>query len=188
MEADWEFEIGDGAPVIEARWSGFSDLLLRPNGAFQLPEAVQFVPLAHALIRLNAADSSVWTSKCDLFPSLPPGEFDADELDAPEESATHAIGCYIDLLPRSDQQWDPPFRAQAVCKALCARLHKIELRCCRVDLVIRTALIADDMNDLGITAYLTACGATPGDAAATLGTALVAFADAVAPAAPRHSH
>src|SRR5271155_5837199 len=108
MQADWEFELGSGAPVIEARWSGFVDLRLDPRRAFLLPEAAQLPALAQALLRLNAAASPVWTSKCDFFPSLAPGEFDADELDAPPSSSVHAVACYIDLLPRSDQEWTVP--------------------------------------------------------------------------------
>jgi hypothetical protein len=184
MQADWEFELGSGAPVIEAHWSGFADLRLDPRLAFLLPEAAQFPALAEVLMRLNAAASSVWTSKCDFFPNLKPGEFDADELDAPPASSVHAVACYIDLLPRSDQQWAVPTRIDAWCKALCARLHSIPLRCCRVDLVIRRALIAPDANDLGITAHATACGPTLAEAASALRAALAALADSVAPSSP----
>jgi hypothetical protein len=30
MEADWEFEVGGDAPVIDALWPGFVDLRLSP--------------------------------------------------------------------------------------------------------------------------------------------------------------
>jgi hypothetical protein len=184
MQADWEFELGSGAPVIEAGWSGFADLRLDPRRAFLLPEAAQFPALAQVLLRLNAAASPVWTSKCDFFPSLAHGEFDADELDAPPASAAHAVACYIDLLPRSDEKWRAPEKIEPECRALCARLHTIPLRYCRVDLVIRRALIAPCSNNLGITAYLTACGPTPADAVSALEAALAAFADSVAPSGP----
>ncbi len=41
---------------------------------------------------------------------------------------------------------------------ICARLHSVPLRSCRADLVIRRALIADEVASLGVTAYLTAAG------------------------------
>ncbi len=31
MEADWEFEVGGDAPVIEAHWPGFVDLRQNPE-------------------------------------------------------------------------------------------------------------------------------------------------------------
>ena len=41
MEADWEFEVGGDAPVIEACWEGFIDLRKTPERARQLPEAAR---------------------------------------------------------------------------------------------------------------------------------------------------
>ena len=67
MEADWEIEIGGGAPIIEAHWSGLVDLRVNPERARLLPEAQQLPALCHALVRLNAPASPVWTSKCDVF-------------------------------------------------------------------------------------------------------------------------
>ena len=178
MEANWEFEVGGDAPVIEAHWAGFVDLRSHPESAEDLPETTQFPALATALARLNAADSLVWTSKCDFWPDLEPGEFDPDELDAPSGCATHAMGCYIDLLPRSNQQWALPAIAEKACKRICGLLHSVPLGCCRVDLVIRRAFITPDGMDLGITAYLTSCGESPEAAAKTLEAALAAFTDA----------
>ncbi len=183
MEADWEIEIGGDAPVIEADWPGFIDLRLGPERANQLPEGRRLPGLAEALIRLNATISPVWTSKCDVFELQ---EFDCDELDA-EPGATHAWACYVDLLPRSDQQWTFPAKVVSDCKALCGRLHGIPLRNCRVDLVIRCVLIAPDVKNLGITAYLSACGATAGEASAVLQEAVSGFADAILPVAHTRS-
>jgi hypothetical protein len=50
-----------------------------------------------------------------------------------------------------------------------------------VDLIVRRALIAPGQRDMGITAYVTACGPTPAEAARTLETALAAFAHALCP-------
>ena len=181
MEADWEVEVGAGAPAIEAHWPGFVDLRLHPERAWQLPEAAQLPALPEALAKLNAPASPVWTSKCDFWPVVEPNEFDADELDAPPGCAAHALGSYIDLLPRGDRQWEMPAAAAAASKRLCGLLSAVPLRCCRVDLVIRRAFIAPDLTgpapmDLGITAYLTACGPSAAEAAQTLAAALEAFA------------
>jgi hypothetical protein len=184
MEADWEFEIGGDAPVIEAVWPGFVDLRQSPERAWQLPEAAQLPALAEALTKLNAASSPVWTSKCDLWTVVDSAEFDADELDAPHECAAHAIGCYIDLLPccgrpRNASQWETPAMAAAACKQVCGLLRAVPLRCCRVDLIIRRAILNSNptgLTDLGITAYLTACGPSLAEAAQAIQAALAAFA------------
>jgi hypothetical protein len=176
MEADWEVELGGEAPVIEALWPGFVDLRLYPERAWQLPEAAQLPGFAEALVELNAVASPVWTSKCDLWPAVEPSEFDPDELDAPTGCAAHAVGCYIDLLPKSDRQWKLPATAATGCKRVCSLLRAVPLCCCRADLVVRRAFIAPDQMHLGITAYLTACGPSSAEAAQTLQAALAAFA------------
>jgi hypothetical protein len=186
MEADWEIELGGEAPVIDACWPGFVDLRLDAHPATELDETKQHPALAEALIRLNAMESPVWTSKCDVWQVA---DFDRYDLDAPAEAASHAIACYIDLLPRSNQQWIFPKLAIASCESICACLHGVPLRCCRTDFIIRHALITPDRKDLGITAYLTACGSTRDEATAQLEAVLMVFADAVSrqssPAAAR---
>jgi hypothetical protein len=179
MEADWEFEIGGDAPVIEACWPGFVDLRRTPEQGRHLPEVAQLPALSDALVKLNTVASPVWTSKCDVWPVVDSADFDPDELDAPPESSACAAGCYIDLLPRSDQQWPTPDAAAAACKRICGLLHAVHRRCCRVDLIIRRAFMTPDVKDLGITAYMTACGASRADAARALQDTLGAFADAL---------
>ena len=187
MEADWEFEVGPeteslaaeglAAPVIEAHWPGFVDLRLAPARAWDLPETVHLPAVAEALAKLNSADSPVWTSKCDLWEHLQPDEFDPDELAAPPGCAAHAMGCYIDLLPKNDQQWPFPAMAATDCKRVCSLLRAIPLRCCRADLVIRRAFITPDLMELGITVYVTSCGESLAEAARTFQAALAAFTD-----------
>jgi hypothetical protein len=184
MEADWEIEIGGEAPVIEALWPGFVDLRRSPERAYLLPEAVELQALAEAMVQLNAAASPVWTAKCDLWPIVEMDELDPDELNAPRQAAVFAWGCYIDLLPKSDRQWPLPAMASSECRRICNLLHAIPLRCCRMDLVIRQAWIASGRMEVGITAYLTACGPTAADAKATLAAALAAFANSISPSAP----
>ena len=178
MEADWEVEIGGGASVIEALWPGFVDLRSDPQRVRQLAETADQPALAEALIRLNAPASPVWTSKCDLWPVLEPGAFDPLELDAAPDGAAHAFACYIDLLPRNGLQWAAIERTLASCRRICSVLHAYPLRACRLDLILRRAFLAPEQMGLGITAYLTACGASPAEAARTLDAALAAFTSA----------
>lgn len=179
MEADWEFEVGGDAPVIEAIWSGFVDLRRDPERAADLAEAVMLPGLAAALKSLNAASSPVWTSKCDVYPNLAAAEFDADELDAGEQESACAAACFIDLLPAIESAWLTPELASSTCMRICRELSPVELRRCRLDLVIRRASIVPERMELGVTSYLTACGRTAEEAKAMLAQALESFVRAV---------
>jgi hypothetical protein len=175
MQADWEFEVGGDAPVIDAVWSGLVDLRLHPEAVADLPEVQHFSGFASALRMLNAASSPVWTSKCDFWPALDPDEFSADELDAPPEMATHAAGCYIDILPVSDEISSNASLLERVCKRTCLALAAVVLQGCRVDLIVRRALIREGSLHLGITAYVTACASAEDGARELLGKALGAL-------------
>jgi hypothetical protein len=181
MEADWEFEIGGDAPVIDALWPGFVDLRANPELSQSFPECMSFPALAHALAALNSAGSPVWTSKCDFWPQLQPGEFDSDELDAPSGWGTHGAGCYIDVLSTHEGQWRNREAASSECENAVKSLHAYPLRCGRVDLVIRSALAAPGRLELGITVYITACGPSAGQALAALEASLAAFVNALVP-------
>jgi len=180
MEADWEIEIGGDAPIIEAHWSGLVDLRVNPERARLLPEAQQLPALSHALVRLNAPASPVWTSKCDVFvpDHTDPDELDA--LDAPRTTAIRTLACYIDILPRSEDEWSSIKVVETACRIICDRLHSLTARSCRADLVIRRALLAGEVASLGVTAYITAVGPNDSSAAKTLSAALAGFADAAA--------
>jgi hypothetical protein len=176
MEADWEVEIGAGAPVLDACWSGFIDLRVSPDAAHELPEVQEFLALGQALIRLNAAQSPVWTAKCDVWELT---DFDPDELDAPHNRADHALGCYIDLLACNAQDWLAPDQTIAWCKRLCVFLSCVPLRSCRVDLVVRRAIRTYEQTGCGVTAYLAAAGYDAAQASLKLDEALVAFVDTI---------
>jgi hypothetical protein len=173
MEADWEIEIGGDAPVIDADWLGFVDLRVLPARVNAIAETRQQPGLAQALVRLNADDSPVWTCKTDVFV---PERVDPDELDAPHDEAAHAVACYIDLLMRGTA-WKL-ILAEGACRLWRSRLRKISLQCCRVDLVIRRAHM-EGGDDLGVTAYLTACGQTIVAAKSKLEQCLKAFGEVI---------
>jgi hypothetical protein len=175
MECDWEFEIAPGAPVIDGAWPEYVDLRAHPESAFRLPEADALPALADALAHLNSANSPVRTSKCDVWI---PEAIDPDELDAMPGQGTEALACYIDLLPASDA-WPTMDAIAQWCRGLCAALRTTSLRQCRADLIVRRAFLTPDRTGLGITAYLTACGAITPDAQASLSAAVKLFADAV---------
>ena len=176
MQADWEMEIGPGAPIIDAHWEGFADLTSHPERAASLPEAAELPSLADALLQLNAAASPVWTSKCDVWRVEEP--LDTDELDAAPEAAI-AMACYIDLLARDWKRWSSPEQTAQDCAALCTVLHSIHQRACRADFIIRSAIFSGSRDELGVTAYLAACGTTQQEAQATLSRALEALVTAV---------
>jgi hypothetical protein len=182
MEADWELDLGGDAPVIDACWEDFIDLRVTPERVILFPETRQLPGLADALVQLNAASSSVWTSKCDVWI---PDEFDRDELDAYPGEGNSALACYIDLLPRTAHPWSVD-EAIGACKAICTRLRSFPQRGCRADLIVRCAWVTRDTRDLGVTVYLTACGSTPNKAQTALRTALDCFAKCVLPT-PRPS-
>jgi hypothetical protein len=171
MEADWEFEIGGDAPVIEAYWSGFIDLRAHPRRISELSECRELPALADALLALNKTDSGVWTTKTDIFI---PERIDLDEIAACADEGAHAISSYIDLLRREERAWVNLEIAERDCKQICTRLKMIDLSRCRVDFVVRRAIVAE-VDALGATVYLTASGSTDADARSRLGECLDVF-------------
>jgi hypothetical protein len=177
LEADWEFEVGGSAPVIEAWWPGLVDLRRSPASVVDIPEAVELPRLGDALIRLNAASSPVWTSKCGLWTNNGAEQFDADEFDAPPGGTAHTHGCYVDLLSRDEGLWSSAVGIESTCKLWCAGLRGLALRSCRADLIVRRAFTPPERMHLAVTAYLTGSGSTAGEAMEAVEAALVPFAD-----------
>jgi len=175
MESDWEIELGAEAPVIDAAWSGWVDLRANPARIAELPEAADFPALAAALLALNALASPLWTAKCDLWPVDDPGELDPDELGATPEECAAALACYIDCLPLATGLFPTLASGEAWLRAAVAGLRRIESPNCRADLILRRAVTATE-EGFGVTAYLTACGATEAEARSELGRSLATFA------------
>jgi hypothetical protein len=191
MEADWEFEVGGGAPLIEACWSGFVDLRHYPECVGEIQEAVDFPPLAALLLALNGAHSRLWTAKCDLWE---PKADDVAGLASDCRTAAQvgalpcaALACYIDLLPVAGKVFAQPRQAEDFCREWVVRLAPVPLPDCCVDLVIRQAF-AGEVEGLGVTAYLSAVGRDRSAATEALTAALAAFTDTIpgcnAPAMP----
>ncbi|MBS1805186.1 MAG: hypothetical protein JST28_17635 [Acidobacteria bacterium] len=173
MEADWEFEVAAVAPLIEAYWSGYIDLRSQPERVSELSECSELPALADSLFRLNGTDSPVWTSKADVFT---PENIDPDELEASIEQSSQATACYIDVLLRSPFEWSDQPTAERACRQICNNLRAIDLRCCRIDLIVRRALLGAKEH-LGATVYFTACGVTAAQAKQRLGECLSVFAE-----------
>jgi hypothetical protein len=168
VEADWEVEIGGGAPVIETLWPGFVDLRSDAGRGGEIgamiAEAAAFAPLGDLLRALNGRESPVWTSKCDLWEPEPAG-----------------LAIYIDMLPREGTVFAEWRQGEEFCRKVVARLEAIALEACgpdcRIDLVIRQA-IAGGAEGFGITAYLSTT-AGGGSAAAAMAAMMAGFLDAL---------
>lgn len=176
MECDWEVDIAPDAPVIDAAWDGYIDLRDMPSRIVQIGEIVQLPALRDVLIDLNSHASPVWTAKCDVWV---PESFDPDELDASPEAASSGLASYIDLIPVDSQS---ALALEAVvdwCKRLCADLKTRSLCRCRVDAVIRRTYLTSDLEGLGVTIYVSACGPSPEEASKAMSCALETLAGSV---------
>ena len=176
MEADWEVEVGGGAPVIDALWAGFVDLRQQPERIEEIAEAARFPALGGLLERLNSPGSPVWTAKCDLWEPVEPGE--AANLTVAEDDLPAALAIYVDLLPSAGAVFLHWQDAEAFCRRWVSQLAHIKMSACTVELVVRQAQ-AGVSQGFGVTAYLSAEGHDRFGAAETLSRALGAFADAI---------
>lgn len=164
MEADWSVEVGNNLPVIVVPWDGFVDLRLNLDAVDKVVEVANNRALAEALIELNATDSPVFTSKCDLW-LLSEGEIDAFEFDASREEARQGIACYIDIIAH-----DPALFASFATHESWVRHATLALRAhlqsqARAEFVIRPALHigeekANAQDGFAITLYVSACAST----------------------------
>lgn len=188
MEADWEVEVGGGAPVIEAHWPGFINLRAEPVRITDVAETRAFPPLADLLLTLNSVGSPVWTSKCDVW-----------------EPEPGALACYVDLLPLRGEVFAEWERAEAFCRVLVKRMapravppsesqpgrHPILISSDEIGsaptitLVVRRA-ITERAEGFGVTAYFSADSGCSPDVATAIENAMVAFSNAFAPT-PSHA-
>jgi len=91
MWAEFDIEIGGGAPVLVVPYPGYVDLISATDSLHAIPEA-RDLALHGALMRLNSG--ALMTAKCDLWTTT--------ELNEEEEELgfTHKHASYIDLLLR----------------------------------------------------------------------------------------
>jgi len=181
MEADWEAEIGAGAPVIDGSWPGFVDLRRAPKRIVEIEEAHRFAPLAEALLRLNGARSPLWTVKCDLWT---PEHLDPEEMEAGPQESAQGLACYIDVLPASSLVFARFEQAESWARSAVSRIRNRPCRCCRADLVIRAAVTVE-REGFGITIYVQACGADAVAATGHLTAALIEVIEAIIAPAPQ---
>jgi len=187
MEADWEVELGPESPVIDVAWTGFVDLQTNPDRMDEIAETARLPRLAAALSKLNAQTSfpndpyamALQTVKCDLWPT---GACDPYEMEATPATSVYGIACYIDLVPRQEGVFPSLQAAESWAKLLSQKLRIATSPASRVDLIVRRAVTPAD-SGFGITAYISACGASVQASEQALGGALDVFAENVT--APR---
>lgn len=170
MEADWGAEIGSDLPRMVVPWEGFVDLTLHPEAAATLEEAAAQPALARALRQLNASDSRLLTSKCDVWEltaeEIDPYEFDCS-FDCSGEDALMGIASYIDVIARDASLFGSFARHEVWATTVVQRLHALPVRNGRVDITIRPAEVCTaPQQGFGITVYCAGCGADSGSAAA----------------------
>ena len=156
MEADWSVEVGPQLDAIDADWPGLVDLRADPGAIMQIAEAVRYRAIAGALTALNASDSPLFTSKCDVW-GLAENEIDRDEFDVPAGAAQAGTACYIDVLAREPGLFSSFARHEAWTQAVVDRLRESPIRCGRVDLVVRGARAGGE-DGFGVTLYAAGCG------------------------------
>ena len=183
MEADWEVEIGAESPVIDVAWSGFVELQQNPDRIDEISESRGFPCLAAALLSLNAQTTFpgdqnelvLQTVKCDLWPT---GPCDPSEMDATPDTSGCGIACYIDLVPRNRGFFPSLLAAESWARLITSHLKMRLSPASRVDLIVRQAVTLAN-SGFGITAYISACGATMESSKHALGTALEVFTETI---------
>lgn len=162
MEADWSVEIGSGFPEIDGAWSGFVDLRLSLSTVDSLEEARNHPALREALLRLNAEESPIFTTKCDAWP-LTSGEVDPDEFAATNITSNIGFASYIDVIERDPFRFASFALQESRARAIADVLRVNDLRQSRVDLVLRQAHLREN-SGFGLTLYVAGCGANISEA------------------------
>jgi hypothetical protein len=169
--------VGQGASVIEAAWAGFVDLRRAPQRVAEIAEAAAFPPLAELLLALNADDSPVWTAKCDFW--------EAEDVEStgivPESAADRclqALACYVDVLPAEERVFAQWHQAEALCRDWVARLNAVAAPRCRINLVVRQALVGE-AEGFAVTAYIAGAGGDRAQATEALAAAMAAFSEVI---------
>jgi hypothetical protein len=175
MEADWSVALADDDPKIIVPWAAlaeeaprckFLDLRRDPTLIDEIEEARSYPVLRTALLRLNAARSSLWTAKCGTWSSsvddgaepYDPYEMNVDPNADPGDILFGA-GSYIDLLPRDGQLSMSFERQERWIRSMTGKLRGVAARASRTEFVLRRAEI-DGTPGFGVTWFVEGCGAT----------------------------
>jgi hypothetical protein len=166
MEADWSVCLAADDPVITVPWAAaedegggrFVDLRLDEESIDQIAEARANLPLRHALLVLNRAESSLWTAKCDVWTSSDESH-DALEMDAEPGETAFGAGSYIDLLAR-DRETRQGFADQEQwLRRITSQLRTLPASAARVELVLRHAEVYGRPG-FGVSWFVEGCGST----------------------------
>lgn len=177
MEADWDVDISPASPSMIVPWEGFVDLQDSSCTAVQtLAEAAGHPALREALIKLNSSGSAVFTSKCDIW-QLTREEIESDEFAARPENARFGFASYIDILLCDLENLTSFGFHELLVRGTTENLRALELANCRVDLVVRPAIV-HSVSGCGITVYTMGCGAGEAAAYASWQTVLQATVNA----------
>jgi hypothetical protein len=191
MEADWSVELTAAGPVITVPWEApgesfrFIDLRENPQAIDEIEEARREPALHSALLALNGAGSRIWTAKCGTWISGTgisgsQDKIDRWEMDAGPDEAEFGAGCYIDILPRDRASFAVQERWIRV---LTEKLRGVELRCARIELVLRRAAVRG-VAGFGVTCFVQGCGASSELAASRWAEALTRALPALMQVAP----
>jgi hypothetical protein len=171
MEADWTVALAAGDPVITVPWTAsgghipncrFVDLRHGTHLIDEIEEARSKPPLRSALLLLNAANSPLWTAKCDAWTtSVDEGAepFDPYEMGAESGDTAFGAGSYIDLLAR-DVSFLASFERQGRwIRAVTEVLRSTSASAARVELVLRRAEV-HGASGFAVTWFVEGCGST----------------------------
>jgi hypothetical protein len=172
MEADWAAEVGADLPVIDADWTGLVDLRSDPAQVDSVLEVRGHPPLRAALLRLNAPESPVRTTKCDVW-ALDAGDIDPLEFGCGLTADLVGLASYIDLVACDPAVFASFEQHEAWVVAAVRQMRQAQIGPGRADLVIRGAHLAGGRG-FGLTLYVAGCGADAAAAQAAWGEALQA--------------
>lgn len=157
MEADWAAEIGPDLPVIDPDWAGLVDWRSDPQALEKIPEAADYPVLREVLVQLNAPESPVRTTRCDVW-TLIAEEIDPLEFGCAPDLEIVGLACYIDLVPLEPALFASFERHETWARRAVQEMRDAPARTGRVDLVIRAARTISN-EGFAMTLYAAGCGA-----------------------------
>jgi hypothetical protein len=191
MEADYEVELGAGAPALELPWEdpegrwNYVDLRGEAGAAGpdwernlkrcidRIPETRQFPPLRRFLLDVNSLQSAWQTAKCSVWPETAKAE---DNL----YNAAFTHSCYVDLVlaePFAPQRTELELH-ERLAKQLAAALVADARLEAQAEIVVRRcyfhrgAITADSDAGYCLTLFLIGYGAAAAKASESLRSAL----------------